>query len=70
MAKKKLNVDDLEELVELIGADKPVEEQVTILRNTIKEILEHAWVDDELKDNLMSYIAKTHKIPYKSTSVE
>jgi N-acetylglucosamine kinase-like BadF-type ATPase len=65
VAKKKLNVDDLEELIERIGADKPAEEQVAILKNTIKEMLEHGWVDDQLKDNLMSIIAKNHKIPYK-----
>jgi hypothetical protein len=66
VAKKKLCVDDLDDLVNLIGADKPINEQVVILKNTIKDILEHGWIDEALKDQIMSNIAENNKIPYKS----
>jgi len=63
-----LTSDDVVELMNRLGVDKSPEEQVPILKNVIADILNHGWIDDEVRDQIMYEIAKDNGIPYKKNT--
>lgn len=63
---KKFNVDDTNEFLDALLALRSYREQASILRNCLTDILDHPWVDDEVKNALMENIARQYQIPYDS----
>jgi hypothetical protein len=55
-----------DEILDAILKDRPLDEQVKILRNLYSDALGHGWVDEELRDTLFSNACKEYDIPYTS----
>lgn len=59
--------EDTKEFVNALLKNKTPQQQITILKDCLTEYtLEHPWIDEELKDNIMQNIARTYNIPYET----
>ena len=58
--------NSVDEILDVILKDKSAEEQVTILRSIYNDALDHGWVDEALKDNIMDNLCNEYNIPYRS----
>jgi hypothetical protein len=55
-----------DEILNAILKDRPLEEQVKVLRGLYGDVADHPWTDEELRDTILSQACKEYDIPYSS----
>lgn len=68
---KKMNVENsVDEILDVILKDKSADEQIKTLRSIYNDAVGHGWVDDELRDSVLSNLCREYNIPYHSVEDE
>lgn len=61
-----LTHENWKQMVNDVLAGRSDEEKIKRLTNMLDHAINHPWVDDDLRDSMLSNIAKEYGIPYRS----
>jgi hypothetical protein len=63
----KFNVNTpVDEVLNAILEDRPLFDQVRVLRNLFSSAVNNGWVDEELRDSMLENACKEYGVPYHS----